>query len=147
MKPIASWLAVAFVFHANLVMIAQESSASSLTCAVGEPDGREFLLDRAEGRWRLSMRSTATGNPWIRLMLPNAAPEIADGAARLAYRNANGGRQVDLTVSAGRSSLDIWVDYGLEVNVEPDLDPRVDHMNTEGPLPNVTCKVLGSTPD
>ncbi len=32
------------------------------------------------------------------------------------------------------SRLDVYVDYGLDVNIEPDLDPDVDRMNTEGPL-------------
>jgi hypothetical protein len=61
--------------------------------------------------------------------------------AALSYRNANGGRQVDLRVTPDGSHLDVWVDYGLEVNIEPDLDPRIDHMNTEGPLAGVRCVV------
>ena len=44
--------------------------------------------------------------------------------------------------SNGPSTLDLHVSHGLEVNVEADLDPAVDHMNTEGPLA-VVCTVSG----
>jgi hypothetical protein len=33
------------------------------------------------------------------------------------------------------------VDHGLEVNIEPDLDPAVDRMTTNGPLTSLDCTV------
>jgi hypothetical protein len=111
-----------------------------VTCRVeADPDKRVYVLEQHEGRWRLSFRSVATGDQWVRLALPGAAPAFDGENVTLSYRNANGGRQVDLVAAPGRSSLDVWVDYGLDVNIEPDLDPRVDLMTTEGPLPSVTC--------
>ena len=59
----------------------------------------------------------------------------------LSFRNANGGRQVELEVTAGAARLDVYVDYGLEVNIDADLDPDVDRMNTEGPLTDLSCQV------
>ena len=37
-------------------------------------------------------------------------------------------------ITNGPSSLDLFVNHGLEVNVERDLDPAVDSMNTNGPI-------------
>ena len=85
------------------------------------------------------MRERDTKGAWIDLKLPGAAPAVTAGTAKLSYRNANGGRHVDLDVSNAGSRIDVWVDYGLEVNIEPDLDPRVDRLNTEGPLTALQC--------
>jgi hypothetical protein len=133
-KPIAV-LAVA--------LLSQAASATppAVTCrAASDPDARVFRLEPVGGQWRLAFRSRETGERWIRLALPNARPSITADSVRLSYRNANGGRQVDLVASANASSLDVWIDHGLEVNIEPDLDPAVDLMNTDGPLGNVRCE-------
>ena len=108
----------------------------------GPADGREFLLDRpaADRPWRLSYRDRQHPR-WIRVPLDGAAPVIGDQTATLQYRNANGGRQIELAVAAGRARLDVYVDYGLDVNIEPDLDPDVDLMNTHGPLTTLTCTI------
>jgi hypothetical protein len=87
------------------------------------------------------MRDAESKGAWIDLLLPGARPELTANTARLSYRNSNGGRQVNLEVSAAGSRLDVWVDHGLEVNVEPDLDPRVDRLNTEGPVVALECTV------
>ena len=132
------------------------ATAGRVTCRVaGDPDERVYVLhgptkpsdarasdgtgSRRAGGWQLAMRSRRTGGQWIRLALPGARPEIADGRIRLAYRNANGGRHVDLAVAADAASLEVWVDHGLEVNIEPDLDPRVDLMNTDGRIDRLEC--------
>lgn len=108
----------------------------------GPADGREFVLDRplADRPWRLSYRDREHPR-WIRVALEGAAPDISERTATLQYRNANGGRQVDLDVAPGRARLDVYVDYGLDVNIEPDLDPDVDRMNTEGPLTTLECRI------
>ena len=87
------------------------------------------------------MRDTESGERWIRLSLRGAQPRIAASTASLAFKNANGGRQVTLEVTPGHASLDVFVDHGLEVNIEPDLDPAVDRMNTNGPLTALDCTV------
>jgi hypothetical protein len=89
------------------------------------------------------MQDHESGTKWIRLALPGAAPAVADGVASVRYKNANGGRQVTLDVAKDHARLDVYVDHGLEVNIEPDLDPAVDRMNTNGPLTALDCTVAG----
>jgi hypothetical protein len=133
-----------------------EVDAERVTCRVaGDADERVYVLHgpgtsadagssdgtvsrRADG-WHLAMRSRRTSGQWIRLALPGARPEIAPGRVRLSYRNANGGRHVDLAVDPDAATLEVWVDHGLEVDIEPDLDPRVDLMNTDGRLERLDC--------
>jgi hypothetical protein len=124
-----------------------------VTCRVqDDPGARAFRLrpsapTQGSGRrWHLSMRDRETRDQWIQLALPGATPAITRESARLSYRNANGGRQVDLEVGPGASRLDVWVDYGLDVNIEPDLDPRVDMLNTHGPV-SVACTIGAVEPD
>jgi hypothetical protein len=119
---------------------------SRVTCRVPlDPESRVFRLEREGERWLLAFQARETRGQWLRLDLPHAEPVVTSTEARLSYRNANGGRQVDLEVLPGRSALDVWVDYGLEVNIAPDLDPRIDLMNTEGPLAGVQCAIEQGT--
>ena len=117
--------------------------AVQIVCSgLGPASGREFVFDRpAEDRpWRLAYRDREHPQ-WIRLALPGASPQIQGDTARLTYRNANGGRQVQFDITAQTSRLDIYVDYGLDVNIEPGLDPEIDRMNTDGPLASLTCRI------
>ena len=116
---------------------------AAVTCRVrDDPQGRTFALAQVGGQpWQLSMQDRESGTRWVRLALPGAAPAIGDGTATLRYKNANGGRQVTLEVAKDRARLDVYVDHGLEVNIEPDLDPAVDRMNTNGPLTMLDCTV------
>lgn len=114
-----------------------------VTCTgTGPAEGRQFVLDRpvADRPWRLSYRDREHPR-WLRVPLDGAVPVIGEHTATLQYRNANGGRQIQLDVAPGRARLDVYVDYGLDVNIEPDLDPDVDLMNTEGPLTTLTCTI------
>jgi hypothetical protein len=118
----------------------------NVTCIVkGDAHNRVYTLDQAPATtpavWRLSMRDTESGERWIRLSLRGAEPRMAGSTASLAYKNANGGRMVTLNVTPGQARLDVFVDHGLEVNIEPDLDPAVDRMNTNGPLTALDCTV------
>lgn len=105
----------------------------------GDERAREYRLERKGEDWILSMREGS--GRWIRLALPNAEPRFGEDSMTLEYRNANGGRQIEMSVAPGASRLDVYVDYGLDVNIEPDLDPAVDEMNTEGPLTSLDCSV------
>lgn len=125
---------------------AAPGASPSVTCRVQDDAlGRVFVLDRAgpdAKAWRLSMQDRQSGPKWIRLALPGAAPVVADGTASVRYKNANGGRQVTLDVARDHAALDVYVDHGLEVNIEPDLDPAVDRMNTDGPLTGLDCTIV-----
>jgi hypothetical protein len=132
---------------AGLLLGRPPGDLSSVTCRVRvDAQGRTFVLEQAGAgatAWRLSMRDRESGAKWIHLALPGAAPAVADGSAMLRYKNANGGRQVTLDVAKDHARLDVYVDHGLEVNIEPDLDPAVDRMNTNGPLTALDCTVVG----
>jgi hypothetical protein len=53
----------------------------------------------------------------------------------LDYHSANGGRSIRWKAAQGEpSTIDVFVNYELEVNVERDLDRAVDALNTDGPL-------------
>jgi hypothetical protein len=115
-----------------------------VTCRVlDDARSRTFVLDRSApaADWRISMQDRDSAGKWIRLTLRGASPIFGDGTASLTYANANGGRRVVMQASASRSRLEIDVDYGLEVNIEPDLDPAVDRMNTGGALTALECRV------
>lgn len=122
--------------------VGTDPSAPKVTCAVRDDvRQRVYELTETPAAWQLSMRDTESGARWIRLSLRGAEPRIALGTASLAYKNANGGRIVTLEVKPGRATLDVFVDHGLEVNIEPDLDPAVDRMTTNGPLTSLDCTV------
>ncbi|HVB37110.1 MAG TPA: hypothetical protein VND92_01180 [Vicinamibacterales bacterium] len=91
--------------------------------------------------WTLSMRGTNTDGRWVSLPLPDAAPVFTGGTASLSYRSAYGGRTIALQVSPAVASLDVYANYELEVNVDPNLNPQVDLLNTGGPLTGLTCQV------
>jgi hypothetical protein len=142
--------------HSALERAVQENREQPLevTCRVqDDPHARVFKLRQSAStlgsgrRWELSMRDRETKDGWIQLALPGAVPAITRESAKLSYRNANGGRQVDLDVGPGASRLDVWVDYGLDVNIEPDLDPRVDRLNTHGPIAALACTIGTVEPD
>jgi hypothetical protein len=155
------WLAGVMVFLTSAVVLPgaahREDPPAAVTCRVrDDPRGREFVLrpmdpspaasGTPEPRWQLSMRDAESKSAWIDLPLPGAKPALTATTAKLSYRNANGGRQVNLAVSPAGSRLDVWVDHGLEVNIEPDLDPRVDRLNTEGPITALECTIQHAVP-
>ena len=112
-------------------------------CSVAsDPEARVFELQRlGDGlRWRLVMRDAASGGPVV-LPLPDAKPDVGDGRLALEYRTLNGGRTVTWNIAPGGASLDVYVNFELEVNVDADLDPRVERMNTEGPIAKLSCAV------
>lgn len=141
-----SMMSVATLVLAGFFSARPDAAPASVMCRLRD-DGRArvFVLDQAAQAsppmWRLSMRDRESGDKWIRLSLPGAMPVIADGSATLSFKNANGGRQVSFEVAPGRSRLEVDVDYGLDVNIEPDLDPAVDRMNTNGPVTALDCVV------
>jgi hypothetical protein len=106
---------------------------------------REWRLERrgraSTPQWVVVFRSATLDRPTVDLPLPNAAPDISPARMTLSYQSANGGRSVEWTaIPGGPSSLDLVVNHGLEVNVERDLDPAVELMNTEGALA-VRCEL------
>jgi hypothetical protein len=121
-----------------LAAVAAQPAATVARCSVsGDPRARVFELQRTgEGKataWRLAMRDAEGGAP-VLLPLPDASPDLGDGRLSLEYRTLNGGRTVSWKKGPETATLDVYANYELEVNVDADLDPRVDRMNTEGPV-------------
>jgi hypothetical protein len=109
------------------------------TCrAAGDPQQRTWSLARRNGEWLVIYMSRALDQPQVELRLPGETPSIAAGETRVSFKSANGGRSVEWRIAGEQSTLDLYVNHGLEVNVEADLDPAVDHMNTDGAL-TVRC--------
>jgi hypothetical protein len=115
-----------------------------LRCEVtGDAEGRVYELHQAgegaQARWSLAMRSRKAGTAAVRLPLPDARPTVTDSEISLEYHTLNGGRDVRWMVRDGSATLDVHANFELEVNVEADLDPRVELMNTHGPITALAC--------
>lgn len=130
-----------------LLLFAQVTTvATAATCrATTDPQQRVWLLERvAPSGWRVTFTSRALDQPRVELPLANAQPAITPSTIRLVFASANGGRSIDWTIRNGASTLDLRVSHGLEVNVERDLDPAVDSMNTDGPI-NLDCAITAGS--
>jgi hypothetical protein len=123
-----------------LLLVAQVAAVDTVaTCrALDDPQQRTWSLGRRNDAWLVVFQSRALDKPQVELRLPNAAPQISADAIRVAYKSANGGRTIDWSIAGAQSTLDLYVSHGLEVNVEADLDPAVDLMNTDGVI-GVQC--------
>jgi hypothetical protein len=135
---------VALILMAQVAGVEVATAGTVATCRVpDDPHQRTWSLARRDGAWLVVFRSRALDQPSVELRLPGVDPVIAAGETRVAFTSANGGRSVEWRIAKGESTLDLYVNHGLEVNVEADLDPAVDLMNTEGAI-NVTCSLSGS---
>jgi hypothetical protein len=114
------------------------------TCAVAnDPQQRQWTLERPtsgapDAPWRIVFKSRALKQARAELRVPHAQPLVTRDAVTLSFHSANGGLTIDWKASPGPSTLDLYVNFGLEVNVDADLDPAVEQMNTQGPL-SVMC--------
>jgi hypothetical protein len=113
------------------------------TCRVpNDPQQRTWSLERvAPDRWLIVFSSRSLDKPRVELPLADAQPVISSRHISLEFTSANGGRKITWSIDNGPSRLDLFVNHGLEVNVERDLDPAVDSMNTDGPI-TVDCSIV-----
>jgi hypothetical protein len=131
-----------------LLMLAQAAGADTLaTCHLpGDSQERVWILERDRGAARLLsvvFRSRGLDRPRVALQLPDSTILMTASEIRVAAKSANGGRHVEWRIASGPSTLDLYVNHGLEVNVDRDLDPAVDLMNTDGPI-EIVCATPGS---
>ena len=138
---------------ALVLLLAQVAAAQPVaTCSV--PDDRQqriWTLERPAGGapaapWRIVFRSRTLDRPQTELRLPGVQPAITAESVTLSFNSANGGRTVDWRARTGPSTIDIYVNFGLEVNVDADLDHAVEQMNTQGPLAVVCSLPSGIRP-
>lgn len=135
---------------AGVLLFARAAAAQPVvTCSVADdPQQRQWMLERPtrapDSSWRVVFTSRALDKPHTELRLPRAEPAITPPAVTLTFHSANGGRTVEWKAMNGPSTLNLDVNFGLEVNVEADLDPAVEQMNTQGPL-SLMCTIGGGT--
>jgi hypothetical protein len=125
------------------LMLAQVAGFETLaTCRLpADPQQRTWTLERDRGtarHVRVAFQSRALDKPRVELLLPGSRIAITETEIRVSAKSANGGRTVEWRITNGPSTLDLYVNHGLEVNVEADLDPAVDLMNTDGAI-DVMC--------
>lgn len=126
---------------AALVFLAQAAGTETVaTCRVpNDPQQRVWSLERAApDRWLVAFSSRSLDKPRVELPLAAAQPVVASAHISLEFTSGNGGRKITWSIDNGPSRLDLFVNHGLEVNVERDLDPAVESMNTDGTI-EVTC--------
>lgn len=137
------------MFALVALWLAQAAVSETLVarCEVrGDAQERIYELRRAGAAdpiWTVVMRSRETGTSPVRLPLPGAAPDTGAGRLTLDYQTQNGGRDLEWRISPEAAVLDVHANFELEVNIEPDLDPRVELMNTGGPLTALSCTLPG----
>jgi hypothetical protein len=130
-----------------LLTLAADPAVTVVRCTVtADAGGRVYELQRSgEGerpRWQMVLRSREAGTNPVALPLPNAKPIVTERQVALDYRTANGGRTVRWKVdAAGGPTLDVYTNFELEVNIDANLDPREELMNTEGPITNLSCTI------
>jgi hypothetical protein len=59
----------------------------------------------------------------------------------LSFETLNGGRYVEWRIGPEGATLDVHANFELEVNIERDLDPRVELMNTDRPIAALACQI------
>ncbi len=128
-----------------LLLVAQVAAAETVaTCRVpNDPQQRVWSLERLPSAWRIAFSSRALDRPRVELPLPNAHLRIEKQRIGLSLASANGGLTVYWAIEPGPrfpSWLDLHVNHGLEVNVERDLDPAVESMNSDGLL-QLDCSI------
>ncbi len=104
-----------------------------------DPQGRQWTLERPatgapDAPWRVIFRSRALDQRQTELRVPRTEPAMTADSVTLTFTSANGGLNIDWRATTGASTIDIYVNFGLEVNVDADLDPAVEAMNTQGPI-------------
>jgi hypothetical protein len=130
-----------------LILALAQPAVSVARCSVtSDAHARVYELQRSgdgeRARWQMILRSREAGTTPVVLPLPDAKPVVSERHVALEYRTLNGGRKIAWKVdAAGSATLDVYTNFELEVNVETDLDPRVELMNTEGPITRLSCSI------
>ena len=127
----------------------QPSGTPLIECALAaDPAKRVYQVIDAgplqQPRYLLRLSAPALGQRRVDLPLANATIERRDGGLSLARVSANGGATVHLDAGVGSrpSTVDVFVNFELEVNVWRDLSPDVEQMNTHGLPARAQCHVL-----
>jgi hypothetical protein len=116
---------------------AQTVAHRAVVCtSIGLDHERTWTFEPQQDTWRVT-HSTAGQSHRATLRLPNATASFGDTVS-LRARTANGGIDVTLSGSWQRATLDAYVNYELEVNVDVSLTPDIDEISTDAPT-GVQC--------
>jgi hypothetical protein len=142
-----SWRSAGSV--ALLASLMQPLPRPVLECVLpDDPSPRTYqVLDYGaarEPRFALRLTGGSLGAERVDLPLANARVERGERRLTISSVSGNGGASVQIAAvdGSGASTIDVFVNYELEVNVWRDLSPDVAHMNTQGPQANAQCRVL-----
>ncbi|BCS32997.1 hypothetical protein TBR22_A22220 [Luteitalea sp. TBR-22] len=114
-----------------------------VTCrSIGLDPLRIWRLQRAGDTWRLAhWRGRVDEGAAVRVALPASADvRVSSEALAVRGKSSNGGIDVTLTGTPAAATLDVYISYELEVNVDASLTPRIDEIATDGPI-GVRCEV------
>ncbi len=130
---------LAMVLSAAVLPAGQAASSSAVTCrSIGLDPERTWTFAPTERTWRVTHVVTGRARS-VTLVLPNATAAFDDDTVTLRARTANGGIDVTLSGAWQRATLDAYVNYELEVNVDASLTPEIDEIATNAPT-GVRCE-------
>ncbi len=115
----------------------QTLARGAIVCtSIGLDPERTWTFEPQQDTWRVT-HSAAGQSHRAMLVLPNATASFGETIS-LRARTANGGIDVTLSGSWQRATLDAYVNYELEVNVDVSLTPDIDEISTDAPT-GVRC--------
>lgn len=121
------------------VTTAQASGRQPVACrSLGTTPLRTWTFVPAGDMWRVTHETEGDARI-VSLLLPRATATLDDHVISLRARTANGGIDITLSGPWDRATLDAYVNYELEVNVDASLTPDIDHISTDTPL-GVACR-------
>jgi hypothetical protein len=114
----------------------QDAAAPVATCrSLGVDPARTWRIERAGERWQVSHWRADRSTDVALVSLPASADvRLTSTAVDVRAKTSNGGIDVTLKGTPASATLDIYVSYELEVNVDASLTPKIDDLNTDGPL-------------
>jgi hypothetical protein len=117
---------------------------AGIVCRSASPAAaRTWRFERAGTRWVLV--HARGGERPVRLALPQSTEyRVTASEIHLRSKTSNGGIDLTLRGSPQAATLDAYVSYELEVNVDASLTPAIDDISTDGPIA-VRCDLSGDT--
>ena len=133
-----------FPMMATIVASAVVQAGPTATChSLDDEPARTWRVEQSPAGWTISHAQANAPGRRVRVVLPAAAEvRLSPTALHVKGRTSNGGIDVTLTGPPAGATLDLYVSYELEVNVDASLTPAIDELNTDGPL-RVRCDVTG----
>lgn len=117
-------------------------ASQTATCrSVALDPVRTWRIERTGALWQVSHWRGPIVTDVARVSLPASADvRLSATALHVRAKTSNGGIDVTLAGTTASATLDVYVSYELEVNVDASLTPKIDDLNTEGPV-GVRCEV------